>query len=106
MINNSSGAPGAAAVIMIRGGTSLSGSNQPLFVVDGIPVDNSAPVGGGIGLNAQNTNNSNRGIDINPEDIASLTVLKGPAAAVLYGLRASGALSSSLPSEARQGPFV
>ncbi|TXB64475.1 SusC/RagA family TonB-linked outer membrane protein [Phaeodactylibacter luteus] len=89
MINNSSGAPGAASVIMIRGGTSLSGNNQPLFVVDGIPIDNSAPIGGGIGLSAQNTNNSNRGIDINPEDIASLTVLKGPAAAVLYGLRAS-----------------
>ena len=89
MINNSSGAPGAAAVIMIRGGTSLSGNNQPLFIVDGIPVDNSAPVGGGVGLNAQNTNNSNRGIDINPEDIESITVLKGPAAAVLYGLRAS-----------------
>jgi TonB-linked SusC/RagA family outer membrane protein len=89
MINNSSGAPGAAAVIMIRGGTSLSGNNQPLFVVDGIPIDNSAPVGGGVGLSAQNTNNSNRGIDLNPEDIESVTVLKGPAAAVLYGLRAS-----------------
>ncbi len=89
MINNSSGAPGAASVIMIRGGTSLSGNNQPLFVVDGIPIDNSAPIGGGVGLGAQNTNNSNRGIDINPEDIESLTVLKGPAAAVLYGLRAS-----------------
>ena len=89
MINNSSGAPGAASVIMIRGGTSLSGNNQPLFVVDGIPIDNSAPIGGGVGLGAQNTNNSNRGIDINPEDIESVTVLKGPAAAVLYGLRAS-----------------
>jgi TonB-linked SusC/RagA family outer membrane protein len=89
MINNSSGAPGAASVIMIRGGTSLSGNNQPLFVVDGIPIDNSAPVGGGVGLGAQNTNNSNRGIDLNPEDIESITVLKGPAAAVLYGLRAS-----------------
>lgn len=89
MINNSSGAPGAAAVIMIRGGTSLSGNNQPLYVVDGIPIDNSAPIGGGVGLSAQNTVSSNRGIDLNPEDIESLTVLKGPAAAVLYGLRAS-----------------
>lgn len=89
MINNSSGAPGAGAVILIRGGTSLSGNNQPLFVVDGIPIDNGAPIGGGVGLSAQNTVSSNRGIDINPEDIESLTVLKGPAAAVLYGLRAS-----------------
>ena len=89
MINNSSGAPGAASVIMIRGGTSLSGNNQPLFIVDGIPIDNSAPIGGGVGLSAQNVNSSNRGIDLNPEDIESITVLKGPAAAVLYGLRAS-----------------
>ncbi len=88
-INNSGGAPGAASVILIRGGTSLSGNNQPLFVVDGIPIDNSAPTGRGVGLGAQNTVNSNRGVDINPEDIESLTVLKGPAAAVLYGLRAS-----------------
>jgi TonB-dependent SusC/RagA subfamily outer membrane receptor len=89
MINNSGGAPGASSVIMIRGGTSLSGNNQPLFVVDGIPIDNSTQVGGGVGVNAQNTVTSNRGIDINPEDIESITVLKGPAAAVLYGLRAS-----------------
>jgi len=88
-INNSGGAPGASSVIMIRGGTSLSGNNQPLFVVDGIPIDNSAPTGRGVGLGAQNTVNSNRGIDLNPEDIESITVLKGPAAAVLYGLRAS-----------------
>jgi TonB-linked SusC/RagA family outer membrane protein len=89
MINNSGGAPGASSVIMIRGGTSLSGNNQPLFVVDGIPIDNSTQVGGGVGNSAQNTVSSNRGIDINPEDIESITVLKGPAAAVLYGLRAS-----------------
>jgi len=89
MINNSGGAPGASSVIMIRGGTSLSGNNQPLFVVDGIPIDNSTQVGGGVGISAQNTVSSNRGIDINPEDIESITVLKGPAAAVLYGLRAS-----------------
>jgi TonB-linked SusC/RagA family outer membrane protein len=89
MVNNSGGAPGASSVIMIRGGTSLSGNNQPLFVVDGIPIDNSTQIGGGVGLSAQNTVNSNRGIDINPEDIESITVLKGPAAAVLYGLRAS-----------------
>lgn len=88
-INNSGGAPGASSIILIRGGTSLSGNNQPLFVVDGIPIDNSAPTGRGVGLGAQNTVNSNRGIDLNPEDIESITVLKGPAAAVLYGLRAS-----------------
>ncbi|MDP4998831.1 MAG: SusC/RagA family TonB-linked outer membrane protein [Saprospiraceae bacterium] len=105
MINNSSGAPGAASVIMIRGGTSLSGNNQPLFVVDGIPIDNSAPIGGGVGLGAQNTNNSNRGIDINPEDIESVTVLKGPAAAVLYGLRASEGAIIITTKKGKAGSF-
>ena len=91
-INNSSGAPGSSASINIRGGSSLSGNNQPLFVVDGIPIDNSTPVSQG-GLVASAAPASNRAIDINPEDIESITVLKGPAAAALYGLRAaSGAI--------------
>ncbi len=91
-ITNSSGSPGASASIMIRGGNSLSGNNQPLFVVDGIPIDNSTPVGQG-GLVASYGPATNRAIDINPDDIASITVLKGPAAAALYGIRAaSGAI--------------
>ncbi|MBS1735970.1 MAG: SusC/RagA family TonB-linked outer membrane protein [Bacteroidetes bacterium] len=91
-ITNSSGAPGASSSIMIRGGNSLSGNNQPLFVVDGIPIDNSTPVGQG-GLVASYGPATNRAIDINPEDIASITILKGPAAAALYGIRAaSGAI--------------
>ncbi|MHA4808623.1 SusC/RagA family TonB-linked outer membrane protein [Flavitalea flava] len=91
-ITNSSGSPGASSSIMIRGGNSLSGNNQPLFVVDGIPIDNSTPVGQG-GVVASYGPATNRAIDINPEDIGSLTVLKGPAAAALYGIRAaSGAI--------------
>lgn len=91
-ITNSSGAPGASSSIMIRGGNSLSGNNQPLFVVDGIPIDNSTPVGQG-GLVASYGPATNRAIDINPDDIGSITVLKGPAAAALYGIRAaSGAI--------------
>ncbi|MEO6135453.1 MAG: SusC/RagA family TonB-linked outer membrane protein [Ginsengibacter sp.] len=91
-ITNSSGAPGASSSIMIRGGNSLSGNNQPLFVVDGIPIDNSTPVGQG-GLVASYGPATNRAVDINPEDIATITVLKGPAAAALYGIRAaSGAI--------------
>ncbi|WP_299824315.1 SusC/RagA family TonB-linked outer membrane protein [uncultured Pontibacter sp.] len=87
-ITNSGGAPGASAIMLIRGGTSLSGNNQPLYVVDGIPVDNTTAVGQG-GLEAGIAPASNRAIDINPEDIASITVLKGPSAAALYGLRAA-----------------
>jgi TonB-linked SusC/RagA family outer membrane protein len=91
-ITNSGGSPGASSNIMIRGGSSLSGNNQPLFILDGIPVDNSTPIGQG-GLNATTGPASNRAIDINPEDIETVTVLKGPAAAALYGIRAaSGAI--------------
>jgi TonB-linked SusC/RagA family outer membrane protein len=81
---SSSGSPGASSNIRIRGNTSISGSNSPLFVIDGIPIDNSEYGGGTDGVSR-----SNRAIDINPNDIASLTVLKGAAATVLYGMRAS-----------------
>lgn len=91
-ITNSGGAPGASSNILLRGGTSLSGNNQPLFVVDGIPIDNTTPIAQG-GLNPADAPATNRGLDVNPEDIESLTVLKGPAAAALYGIRAaSGAI--------------
>ncbi|WP_257666756.1 SusC/RagA family TonB-linked outer membrane protein [Parapedobacter tibetensis] len=91
-ITNSGGSPGASSSIYLRGGTSLSGNNQPLFVVDGIPIDNTTPIAQG-GLNPADAPATNRGFDINPEDIESMTVLKGPAAAALYGIRAaSGAI--------------
>lgn len=92
-ITNSGGAPGASSMMLIRGGTSLSGNNQPLYIIDGIPIDNSTQVAQGTNLVAQSAPASNRAIDINPEDIQNITVLKGPAAAALYGLRAaSGAV--------------
>ena len=89
-----SGAPGAGASITIRGGNSTSEGrqNQPLFVVDGIIYDNSTTVTGNTGtdgLSRSNTTYSNRVMDINPEDIESLSVLKGAAAAALYGSRAA-----------------
>ncbi|MDB5229363.1 MAG: TonB-linked outer membrane protein [Chitinophagaceae bacterium] len=89
-----SGAPGAGASITIRGGNSTSEGrqNQPLFVVDGIIYDNSTSVTGNSGtdgLTRSNTTYSNRVMDINPEDIESLSVLKGSAAAALYGSKAA-----------------
>ncbi|MCH7411373.1 SusC/RagA family TonB-linked outer membrane protein [Belliella sp. DSM 111904] len=85
-IVGSSGAPGASTNINIRGITSFTGSNQPLIVVDGIIFSNDTD-------NTQNTlfgsQPSNRLNDIAPETIESVNVLKGPAAAVLYGSRAS-----------------
>jgi TonB-linked SusC/RagA family outer membrane protein len=80
-----SGGSFTGSSIIIRGFTTFTGSNQPLFVVDGIPFDNS---GGGSPLQTGPTV-SNRAIDINQEDIDNITVLKGPSAAALYGSRAS-----------------
>jgi TonB-linked SusC/RagA family outer membrane protein len=91
-VTQSSGAAGAGAQIILRGGTSLERDNQPLFVVDGIIYDNSTPIGGNSGfdgMQATSTSNSNRVMDINPEDIENVSVLKGPAAAALYGSRAA-----------------
>jgi len=93
-ITQFSGSAGAGASITLRGGTSTSEGrqNQPLFVVDGIIYDNSTTVTGNTGtdgLSRSNTTYSDRIMDINPEDIESLSVLKGAAAAALYGSRAA-----------------
>lgn len=90
-ITNTGGTPGASSSIIIRGGTSLERDNQPLFVVDGIPIDNSTNDGNSAfdGSQGASIQNGNRAMDINPEDIESMSVLKGPAAAALYGIRAA-----------------
>lgn len=90
-ITSTSNTPGSSSRIVLRGGSSISGNNQALIVVDGIPIDNSSTVGGPSDL--ASIDYGNRGNDLAPDDIASVTVLKGPAAAALYGSRASnGAL--------------
>ncbi|MBN8576803.1 MAG: SusC/RagA family TonB-linked outer membrane protein [Cytophagales bacterium] len=80
------GAPGQSTKINIRGASSLTGNTQPLFIVDGIPFDNSVNATGG---SSENTVFSNRAFDIDPNNIESFTVLKGAAAAALYGSRAT-----------------
>lgn len=90
-ITSTAGAPGSSSRVVIRGGSSITGSNQALIVVDGIPIDNSSILGGSNTLSSVDF--GNRGNDINPDDIESVTVLKGPGATALYGSRASnGAL--------------
>ena len=87
-ILSSSGVPGASSRITIRGNTSFYGENQPLFVVDGVPYDNTqtesdSPLANGASY-------SSRTSDVDPNNIASINVLKGAAAAALYGSRAAG----------------
>jgi len=88
-VTSSAGTPGASSKIQIRGNSTFTGNNAPLVVVDGIPIDNSTsqPTGADNPFNANlsGVNESNRALDINPDDIESVSVLKGPAAAALYG---------------------
>lgn len=86
VVSNTAGGASGSTRVMLRGTTELTGNNQPLYVVDGVPLDNtnfgSAGEQGGYDLGD--------GISaINPDDIETMTVLKGPAASALYGSRAS-----------------
>ena len=82
---SASGDPGSSAYIRIRGPKTISGDGQPLFIIDGVPMDNSTLMteSGEGGAAA-----SNRASDLNPDDIASIDVLKGAAASAIYGARA------------------
>lgn len=91
-ITQGGGAAGAGSNIVLRGGTSLERDNQPVFVIDGIIYDNGTNIGGNSafdGAMRTSTTYGNRVMDINPEDVESMSVLKGPAAAALYGSRAA-----------------
>jgi TonB-dependent SusC/RagA subfamily outer membrane receptor len=83
-ITSSAGDAGASTYMTIRGASSITGNNQPLFVVNGMPIISGGGSGGVDGVTT-----SSRSIDLNPEDIESITVLKGGAATALYGLRAA-----------------
>jgi len=97
-VTSTSGVPGASSSITIRGVGSISSSNQPLIIVDGLPVDNktlntrvlaSDRPGSQTAFNNRGVDFTNRAADIEPENIETLTVLKGPAAAALYGIDAA-----------------
>ncbi len=84
-VRSSSGMPGSSSQITIRGSRFLTGNNQPLYVVDGLPIESNSDFGGEV----SGTDGSSRALDINPEDIESISVLKGGASAALYGNRAA-----------------
>lgn len=86
-ISSPSGDPGASNKVVIRGFSSLSGSNQPLYVIDGVPMDNSV-VRSEDELNHQ-WDFGNGANAINPDDVADMSILKGAAATALYGSRAA-----------------
>jgi TonB-linked SusC/RagA family outer membrane protein len=85
-ISSASGAPGASSRILLRGISTLGGSNQPLFVIDGVPVNNSFT--GSTSING-GTDFGNKINDLNPDDIENISILKGASGSALYGSRAA-----------------
>lgn len=110
-ISATSGAPGGGIGIKLRGITSITGSSQPLFVIDGVFIDNSSiPAGlnavsaaAGGGSQSNQDNPSNRLADIDPNDFESVEILKGPSAAAIYGSRASGGVIIITTKRGRAG---
>ncbi|GGC00236.1 SusC/RagA family TonB-linked outer membrane protein [Dyadobacter sediminis] len=87
VVTQGASGPGSATRVVLRGNRSISGSNNALFVVDGVPIDNT--VQGQVGSDFGGTNGSDGAANINPDDIESMNVLKGAAASALYGSRAA-----------------
>ena len=91
-ISQNSGAPGASSRVVLRGYSSINGSNQPLYIVDGVPINNASNVNifNPVNDNFNNTvDYGNRANDIAPDDIESISILKSAAATALYGSRAA-----------------
>lgn len=104
-INSGGGAPGQGSRIIIRGIKSLSAgkNNQPLFVIDGIVMDNSTITGGDASGQTELRGMSNRAADINPDDVESISVLRGGAATALYGQAGSNGVVIITTKSARAG---
>jgi TonB-linked SusC/RagA family outer membrane protein len=110
-VRTQSGEPGAGASVIIRGEASLTGTNQPLFVVDGQPIDNQTNSTASLAVNGGNladqqggTVTPNRAADINPADIESVEILKGSAAAAVYGARAANGVILITTKRGHPGP--
>lgn len=106
-VTSQSGTPGGSSKIVIRGTSSLSGSSQPIFVIDGLPIDNGNPFvttqSGAAPTGIASVDYGNRAGDINPDDIESVSVLKGPSATALYGARAKNGAVVITTKKGRQG---
>lgn len=105
-VRTQSGEPGSSASIRIRGASSVLGTNQPLFVVDGQPIDNqaiSSDQGPADFPGTAGTVNQNRAADINPNDIESVEILKGSAASAIYGARAANGVVLITTKRGRPG---
>lgn len=106
-VTSQSGEPGASSYIRIRGSKTIQGTGQPLFVVDGTPIDNTTfatNAAGSAFAFLGGTVTPNRAADINPADIESVEILKGAAAAAIYGARAAQGVVLITTKGGRTGP--
>ena len=110
-VTQQSGDPGASSYIRIRGTRTLSGNGQPLFVVDGVPLDNSSFSTSNFNLNddlgvgqTDGTVHENRASDLNPNDIESVEILKGAASGAIYGARAGQGVILITTKSGHAGP--
>ncbi|PYF75864.1 SusC/RagA family TonB-linked outer membrane protein [Pedobacter nutrimenti] len=108
-ISTTSGQPGGSSKVILRGFSSISGNNQPLYVIDGVPVNNTRPGGAAvvnsIGDLTDNYDFGNAANDINPNEIESVSILKGAAASSLYGSRASNGVIIITTKKGKAGAF-
>ncbi len=105
-ISRSNGDPGAGSTIRIRGANSISGSSNPLIILDGVPISNNTQYGGGNGATGGRTGGTSqqsRLNDLNPADIESVQILKGASAAALWGSRASSGVVVITTKEGKTG---
>ena len=102
-VKMSSGMPGASSQITIRGSRSFTGDNTPLYVIDGMPVASSATYSTGNSVTGSDV--SNRALDIDPNDIESISILKGQAGSALYGIRASNGVVLITTKSGKGGPI-
>jgi len=110
-INSNSGSPGGGVSVKLRGVTSVYGNTQPLYVVDGVYLDNTATSGGlnavtqagATGTTSTQDNPSSRIADLRAEDIENIEILKGASAAAIYGSKASGGVIIITTKRGKQG---
>ncbi len=113
-VSANSGAPGGGLSVKLRGATSIQGNTQPLYIIDGVYIDNSSIAAGlnvvsaaAAGGSASNQDNpSNRIADINPEDIANIEILKGASAAAIYGSRAAAGVVIITTKKGKAGETI
>jgi TonB-linked SusC/RagA family outer membrane protein len=112
LVSANSGAPGGGLSVKLRGITSINGNSQPLYIIDGVYIDNSSISSGGLnavsqasgGGNASSQDNAtNRIADINPDDIANIEILKGASASAIYGSRGAAGVIIITTKKGKRG---